>query len=131
MRSSQNLLSHGLCPSSRWGAWENSMKSPRRRYFWPPMTPVLSRAPSYSLMVAERKSKGDGGKKKYRVRGRGRVVSDDPAILASYRSKDAIDFYLQPTPPGIWENSVTIRSTRAARMYEPGSGCLAYLLHPC
>jgi fermentation-respiration switch protein FrsA (DUF1100 family) len=47
-------------------------------------------------------------------------VSDDPAILASYRSKDAIDFYLQPTPPGIWENSVTIRSTRAARMYEPG-----------
>ena len=48
------------------------------------------------------------------------VVSDDPAILASYRSKDAIDFYLQPTPPGIWENSVTIRSTRAARMYEPG-----------
>src|SRR5258708_4650216 len=33
------------------------MKSPRRRYFWPPMTPVLSRASSYSLMVAERKSK--------------------------------------------------------------------------
>jgi NADP-dependent 3-hydroxy acid dehydrogenase YdfG len=31
----------------------------------------------------------------------------------------AIDFYLQPTPPGIWENSVTIRSTRATRMYEP------------
>ncbi len=48
------------------------------------------------------------------------VVSDDLAIPASYRSKDAIDFYLQPTPPGIWENSVTIRSTRAARMYEPG-----------
>jgi fermentation-respiration switch protein FrsA (DUF1100 family) len=47
------------------------------------------------------------------------VVSDDPAIPASYRSKDAIDFYLQPTPPG-WENSITIRSTRAARMYEPG-----------
>jgi uncharacterized protein len=46
------------------------------------------------------------------------VVSDDP-IPASYRSKDAIDFYLQPTPAGIWENSVTIRSTRAA-MYEPG-----------
>src|SRR5258708_4516750 len=39
------------------GAWENPMKSPRRRYFWPPMTPVLSRASSYSLMVAERKSK--------------------------------------------------------------------------
>jgi uncharacterized protein len=48
------------------------------------------------------------------------IVSDDLAIPASYRSKDAIDFYLQPTPPDIWENSVTIRSTRAARMYEPG-----------
>ena len=48
------------------------------------------------------------------------VVSDDLAIPASYHNKDAIDFYLQPIPPGIWENSVTIRSTRAARMYEPG-----------
>jgi uncharacterized protein len=48
------------------------------------------------------------------------VVSDDPTVPASYRGKDAIDFYLQPTPAGIWENSVTIRSTRAARMYEPG-----------
>src|SRR5271155_4133009 len=34
------------------------------------------------------------------------VVSDDLAIPASYHNKDAIDFYLQPTPPGIWENSV-------------------------
>jgi len=33
------------------------MKSPRRRYFWPRMTPVLSRASNYSLMVVERKSK--------------------------------------------------------------------------
>jgi uncharacterized protein len=48
------------------------------------------------------------------------IVSDDPTVPASYRSKDAIDFYLQPTPPGLWENSVTIRSTRAARMNEPG-----------
>jgi uncharacterized protein len=48
------------------------------------------------------------------------VVSDDPTVPASYRSKEAINFYLQPIPPGIWENSVTIRSTRAARMYEPG-----------
>jgi uncharacterized protein len=48
------------------------------------------------------------------------VVSDDSTVPASYRGKEAINFYLQPTPPGIWENSVTIRSTRAARMYEPG-----------
>jgi fermentation-respiration switch protein FrsA (DUF1100 family) len=48
------------------------------------------------------------------------IVSDDPAVPASYRARDAIDFYLQPTPPGVWENQVTVRSTRAARMYEPG-----------
>src|SRR5260221_7173034 len=48
------------------------------------------------------------------------IVSADPSVPASYRSKDAIDFYLQPIPPGIWENSVTSRSTRAPRMYEPG-----------
>ncbi|QVN19104.1 alpha/beta hydrolase [Burkholderia pyrrocinia] len=48
------------------------------------------------------------------------VVSADPAVPASYRAKDAIDFYLQPLPDGVWENDVTVRSTRAARMYEPG-----------
>ncbi len=36
-----------------WGVWENPMKPPRRRYFWPRMTPFLSRASNYSLMVAE------------------------------------------------------------------------------
>jgi fermentation-respiration switch protein FrsA (DUF1100 family) len=48
------------------------------------------------------------------------IVSDNPAVPASYRSKDAVEFYLQSLPAGAWENSVTIRSTRAARMYEPG-----------
>jgi fermentation-respiration switch protein FrsA (DUF1100 family) len=49
------------------------------------------------------------------------VVSADAALPASYRTKDAIDFYLQPLGEGaIWENSVTMRSTRLARMYEPG-----------
>lgn len=48
------------------------------------------------------------------------VVSDDPAVPASYRSREAVDFYLQPTPADVWENKVTVRSTRAARMYEPG-----------
>ncbi|MBB3349730.1 alpha/beta hydrolase [Sphingomonas sp. BK069] len=49
------------------------------------------------------------------------IVSDDPAVPAAYRSRDAIDFYLQLIPDGIWENEVTVRSTRAARMYEPGA----------
>jgi uncharacterized protein len=49
------------------------------------------------------------------------VVSADIALPAAYRSKDAMDFYLQPLGEGArWENSVTMRSTRLARMYEPG-----------
>jgi uncharacterized protein len=48
------------------------------------------------------------------------VVSDDPRIPASYRTPDAIAFYQQALNGGVWENSVTVRSTRAARMYEPG-----------
>jgi hypothetical protein len=49
------------------------------------------------------------------------IVSADLGIPAAYRTKDAIDFYLQPLGPGPrWENFVTMRSTRLARMYEPG-----------
>jgi uncharacterized protein len=49
------------------------------------------------------------------------VVSADPAVPAAYRSADAVAFYSQPAPEGVWENSVTLRSSRAARMYEPGT----------
>lgn len=49
------------------------------------------------------------------------VVSDDPAVPAAYRSADAIAFYNQPVPPGVWQNVMTVRSSRAARMYEPGT----------
>jgi hypothetical protein len=49
------------------------------------------------------------------------IVSADANVPASYRAKEAIGFYLQPVPEGAWENSVTVRSTRAARMYEPGN----------
>jgi cephalosporin-C deacetylase-like acetyl esterase len=48
------------------------------------------------------------------------IVSADPADPAAYRAPEAIDFYRQPIPEGLWENTVTVRSTRAARMYEPG-----------
>lgn len=48
------------------------------------------------------------------------VVSTDPAVAASYRAPDAVAFYNQPVPEGTWENVMTLRSTRAARMYEPG-----------
>ncbi|MEV0068945.1 MULTISPECIES: alpha/beta hydrolase [unclassified Amycolatopsis] len=49
------------------------------------------------------------------------IVSTDPAVPASYRAPDAVGFYLQDIPEGSWENQVTVRSTRAARMYEPGA----------
>ncbi|MGW4982538.1 alpha/beta hydrolase, partial [Streptomyces mirabilis] len=49
------------------------------------------------------------------------VVGDDPAVPASYRTQEAIDFYLQPVPEGAWSNEVTVRSNRLARMYEPGT----------
>ena len=49
------------------------------------------------------------------------VVSADPATPASYHSPEAVAFYNQPLPEGVhYENQVTVRSTRAARMYEPG-----------
>lgn len=49
------------------------------------------------------------------------VVSADPAVPAAYRSPDAVAFYTQQVPSGTWDNAVTLRSTRAARMYEPGT----------
>lgn len=48
------------------------------------------------------------------------VVSEDPAVAAAYRSPDAVAFYTQPLPEGAWDNAITVRSSRAARMYEPG-----------
>ena len=49
------------------------------------------------------------------------VVSADPATPAAYRAPDAVAFYNQPVPEGVWHNVMTVRSSRAARMYEPGT----------
>lgn len=49
------------------------------------------------------------------------VVSADPSVPAAYSAPDAVSFYTQPVPDGSWDNTVTLRSTRAARMYEPGT----------
>jgi fermentation-respiration switch protein FrsA (DUF1100 family) len=49
------------------------------------------------------------------------IVNADHGVPAAYRTKDAIDFYLQPLGADArWGNFVTTRSTRLARMYEPG-----------
>ena len=51
---------------------------------------------------------------------RQQIVNENPAIPAAYRTKDAIAFYLQPLPQGVWKNDVTVRSGRLSRMYDPG-----------
>jgi fermentation-respiration switch protein FrsA (DUF1100 family) len=48
------------------------------------------------------------------------IVSNDGALTSSYKATDAVSFYLRPVPEGVWENKVTVRSTRWARMYAPG-----------
>jgi uncharacterized protein len=48
------------------------------------------------------------------------IVSADTAKPASYNAADAVGFYLRPMPNGVWENKVTVRSTRWARMYASG-----------
>ena len=49
------------------------------------------------------------------------IVSADRETPAAYRGDDAIAFYLQPVgAEARWENTVTLRSSRWARMYEPG-----------
>lgn len=49
------------------------------------------------------------------------IVSSDPATPAAYRAADAVSFYLQAVPEGAWENRLSLRSTRWARMYSPGA----------
>jgi fermentation-respiration switch protein FrsA (DUF1100 family) len=48
------------------------------------------------------------------------LVADDGVTPATYTDPEAVSFYLQPIPDGLWENHVTLRSSRAARTYEPG-----------
>jgi fermentation-respiration switch protein FrsA (DUF1100 family) len=44
----------------------------------------------------------------------------DATKPAAYNAPDALSFYLQSVPEGVWENKVTLRSTQWARMYVPG-----------
>jgi uncharacterized protein len=37
----------------------------------------------------------------------------------TYGAAEEVAFYLQPIPDGLWENTVTVRSTRWTRMYAP------------
>ncbi|MFF7047290.1 alpha/beta hydrolase [Streptomyces griseorubiginosus] len=48
-------------------------------------------------------------------------IGDDPTDPALYNSPDAVRFYHDLVPPGRENNTVTLRSSRAARLYEPGN----------
>jgi hypothetical protein len=48
------------------------------------------------------------------------VVNADGAPPPGSDAADAVGFYLQPVPYGVWENAVTLRSTRWAGMYALG-----------
>ena len=48
------------------------------------------------------------------------IVTADAAKASSYKAADAVSFYLRPVPDGVWENKLTLRSIRWARMYAPG-----------
>lgn len=48
------------------------------------------------------------------------IVSEDRGTVSSYKASDVVSFYLRSVPKGVWENKVTVRSTRWARMYSPG-----------
>lgn len=49
-----------------------------------------------------------------------RVASADMEERAAYRSPDALEFYTMASAKETWVNEVTLRSTRAARSYDPG-----------
>lgn len=49
------------------------------------------------------------------------IVDADGATAAIYRDPEAVSFYLQEIPEGLWENTVTLRSLRLSRGYEPGA----------
>jgi hypothetical protein len=51
---------------------------------------------------------------------RQKIVDIDPKVPAQYHAPDAVEFFSQEVPPGIWKNEITIQSNRRARMYEPG-----------
>lgn len=73
-------------------------------------------APAFLAMLTEdMRSQHRGAEPRYQA-----VTSQNADELAAYRSPDAVAFYTQDVGKASWDNKVTLRSTLAARMYEPG-----------
>lgn len=81
----------------------------------------LRRIPADALALVDEALAQDDRDQLHGEPGYQALVGDDPDVPAAYRSKDAIDFMSRPVPEGAWENKVTLRSSRFARMYEPGA----------
>ncbi|MET7690444.1 alpha/beta fold hydrolase [Streptomyces sp. NPDC005483] len=74
------------------------------------------RIAAFELAQAEdERALAAGGELRYQT-----SIGDDPTDPALYSSPDAVRFYRDVVPPGRWNNTVTRRSSRAARLYEPG-----------
>ncbi|WP_206240051.1 alpha/beta hydrolase [Novosphingobium terrae] len=81
----------------------------------------LRRVPAESIAdLEERFAQDDRAQLRGEAPAKQVIVSDDATRASSYKQADAVSFYLQPVPEGIWENSITLRSNRWARMYSPG-----------
>ncbi|BCW05698.1 alpha/beta fold hydrolase [Arthrobacter sp. NtRootA1] len=48
------------------------------------------------------------------------TIGDGPGSAALFTSPDAVRFHRDVVPPGEMNNTVTLRSNRASRLYEPG-----------
>ncbi len=71
----------------------------------------------------------DGLEARFAADERGQLRGEAPAMqpivnpeaaAGAYGAPDAVRFYLQSIPDGLWTNEVTVRSTRWFRMYAPG-----------
>ncbi|MFF3335649.1 alpha/beta hydrolase [Streptomyces sp. NPDC002888] len=65
--------------------------------------------------VEDERAQAAGGEPRYQT-----SIGDDPADPALFSSPDALRFYRDLVPPGRSNNTVTMRSNRASRLYEPG-----------
>ena len=81
-----------------------------RRRVSPDATPAL-----LDTLMQDLRARHQGQAPQYQA-----IVHADPAQPAAYRSADALAFYSRDIGAARWTNTVTLRSTFAARMYEPG-----------
>ena len=66
-----------------------------------------------SLLAEDERARARGDAPQRQV-----LASEDPADNAFYRTPEEVAFFTEPLAGGRWENSITVRSTRAAMTYE-------------